>query len=80
MYKRIVLREYREIIQIEESFERQLRKENKLKRRKVRTNKGLHNIQYKGVLVWENIPMNIRSLDSFGKFKKEYKKWLIREG
>ena len=42
-----------------------------------RTKTGKKSLQYIGMQIWENIPSDIKSSESFNIFKKSYKKFLV---
>ncbi len=45
----------------------------------VRTNYGIHTFKYTASKLWEQIPLNIKKLESIHQFKKQYKLFLLTE-
>ena len=78
MYKKIKNNDFEEIFDLNERQNKHnLRNFSTYKKPKIKSELGKRSINYYGIQLWEELPIQLNMINNERKFKTELKKWLM---
>ena len=78
MFKRIKFGEFHNVIEVRErNTDRNFRRANEYRVCKIRTEVGKRGIQYNGIKLWNELPIDLRECNNFKRFIKKAKRFLL---